>query len=243
MNSVCLATYNGERYIKQQVTSILMQLNSDDEIIVSDDHSTDNTLLILNEFDDKRIKIFINNKHRSVTSNFENSLSRASGDFIFLSDQDDVWVHNKVEICIKELQNVSLLVTDCFVINGNSDIIENSFFESYNSAAGIVKNFIKNTYLGNCMAFRKEVLDEVLPFPTGLHELNRFYIYHDIWIGLIANAKFRVSFLPEKLSYFRRHERNVSPTDSVKKSPNTLLKKIQARAILAYTLLQYFYKK
>ena len=90
MISVCMATYNGEKYIEEQLKSILSQLGENDEVIVSDDSSTDNTLAIVESFNDVRIKIFPNNKFHSPIFNFENALKQATGDYIFLSDQDDV---------------------------------------------------------------------------------------------------------------------------------------------------------
>ncbi|MDE5758415.1 MAG: glycosyltransferase, partial [Allobaculum sp.] len=92
MISVCIATYNGERYIETQIRSILDQLNEDDEIIISDDSSTDRTLDIIRSLNDSRIKLFAGNKFHSRTFNFENALKQATGDFIFLSDQDDIWL-------------------------------------------------------------------------------------------------------------------------------------------------------
>ena len=103
MISVCIATYNGEKYIREQLDSILPQLGLDDEVIISDDSSTDNTLKIIEEYNDCRIKIFSNNKFYSPILNFENALKKAQGDFIFLSDQDDIWKSNKVEVVMKYL--------------------------------------------------------------------------------------------------------------------------------------------
>ena len=110
MISVCIATYNGEKYIMDQVSSILPQLSEEDEIIVSDDGSSDKTLEILDSFSDSRIKVFTHIKEANpffkgaksiyATSNFENALSKCNGDIIFLSDQDDVWYPDKVKTCL-----------------------------------------------------------------------------------------------------------------------------------------------
>lgn len=101
MVSVCLATYNGEKYIRQQIESILPQLSAADEIVVSDDESTDQTVPILESFNDSRIHIYIHKRRNEkvvwdyATHNFENALSHAKGDYIFLSDQDDVFLPEK----------------------------------------------------------------------------------------------------------------------------------------------------
>lgn len=117
MISVCIATYNGEKYIKEQLLSILPQLGKKDEVIISDDHSTDNTLDIVKGLNDNRIKIVMNNREKGYTSNFENALSYAIGDYIFLSDQDDIWMSNKVDYCIAELKEYDLVVSDAILIN------------------------------------------------------------------------------------------------------------------------------
>ena len=98
MNSVCIATYNGEKFIEEQIRSILLQLDSHDEIVISDDHSTDKTIQIIKSINDDRIKIIYNKNNKGYTNNFENAISKASGDFIYLSDQDDVWKPTKVKV-------------------------------------------------------------------------------------------------------------------------------------------------
>ena len=115
MISVCVATYNGEKFIREQIESILCQLSSDDEIIVSDDGSTDGTIVIINCIGDKRIRIIEGPRKHSPTFNFENALKEAKGDYIFLADQDDVWKTNKVEVCMKWLQKYDCVVSDAEV--------------------------------------------------------------------------------------------------------------------------------
>ena len=95
--SVCIATYNGERYIREQLDSILSQLSLDDEVIISDDGSKDSTIEIISSYLDSRIKVFKNNGKHGYVGNFENALNHSSGDFIFLSDQDDIWELQKIE--------------------------------------------------------------------------------------------------------------------------------------------------
>src|SRR5674476_13034 len=115
MISVCLTTYNGEEYILEQIQSILCQIGNDDEVIISDDGSTDHTLKILNKQEDHRIKIYHNNNSKGIISNIENALTYAKGDIIFLADQDDVWLPNKVRICSEALINNNLVISDCYV--------------------------------------------------------------------------------------------------------------------------------
>ncbi len=229
MISVCIPTYNGEKFIYQQIISILSQINSDDEIIISDDGSTDKTLDIIKSFNDGRLKIFYNNKIKSkysfnlTTQNLQNALLKARGEIIFLADQDDVWIDNKIERCINYLKNgYDLILHDCAIVDQNNNLIDKSYFKLNNSTPGIFNNIVKNSYLGCCMAINKKVLNYALPFPKD--------IPHDIWIGLIAEEFTKVKFLQEILINYRRHGNNLSA--SGEKSSNTLLFKIKYRAII-----------
>ena len=227
MISVCLATYNGEKYIREQLDSILPQLNCDDEIVVSDDSSTDKTLQIVQSFDDPRIRIFPNNKFHSPIFNFENALKKANGEYIFLCDQDDIWLSNKIEMMKKYLGKYDLVVSDCKVVDANLNVLSESFFSTLHSGNGFCKNLIKNTYLGCCMAFRKEVLKYILPFPS-------LIAMHDIWIGLSVELNGKPYFLHEPLMLYRRHGGNVS--FGGEKSHFSLCYRIRYRLIMLYYL-------
>lgn len=206
MISVCMATYNGAKYLREQVDSILMQLGEEDELIVSDDGSTDDTIEILEGYNDNRIHIFYNNNRTGVVGNFEYALCQASGEYIFLADQDDVWINNKVEKCVAVLQNADLVVTDCYVTDSNLNIIEPSFFRSRGSRKGFWKNLFKNSYLGACVAFRADLLRIVMPIPPNLP------VYHEGWIASLADITGEVIFSDFKGIFFRRHENNTSCT-------------------------------
>lgn len=235
--SVCLASYNGARFIEKQLSSILMQLGVNDEVIVSDDSSTDDTVAIVKKINDQRIFLIENQKYKSAVLNFENALKKAQGEYIFLSDQDDVWKPNKVQRMLEVLKEVDLVVSDCDFIDDNGNIIGNSCFEMYHSGPGVLKNFVKNSYLGNCMAFNRKVLIRVLPFPFQLQKASRLLLFHDVWIGLIANLCYKVMFIPDKLSSFRRHTGNASPTEMSAKSPNSLSIKLTSRWLLLGALI------
>ena len=115
MISVCIATYNGQQFIREQIDSILCQLSSDDEIIVSDNGSADDTISIINSIDDKRIRIIEGPRKHSPILNFEKALKEAKGEFVFLADQDDLWKPNKVETCMKWLKKYYCVVSDAEV--------------------------------------------------------------------------------------------------------------------------------
>lgn len=203
--SVAMATYNGEKFIKEQVDSILSQLSNDDEIIVSDDRSTDNTIQILEGYNDSRIKIYTN-KNKGVISNFENAIYHCDNDIIFLCDQDDVWLPNKVQV-IKdyfiEYKDVNLILSDCYVTDGNLKVTNESFFKIRNSKRGILRNIIKNSYLGCAMVFRKELKPIILPMPKNTP-------MHDMWIGVLAEMTGKVLLVNDRLFYYRRHDFNVT---------------------------------
>ena len=219
--SVCMATYNGEKYIKEQLESILCQLGENDEIIISDDGSTDNTKSIIESFKDKRIKFFTNNGVKGVVSNFENSLNKSSGDYIFLADQDDVWLSNKVTTCLNRLKDFDLIVCNCKVVDGSLNVLHQSYFNLARSGRGFFKNIYRSTYLGCCLAFRRDILTDILPFPKKL------MMFHDWWIGFIAELKLNVYFENEPLMLYRRHINTTSNT--VGSSSNSLFFKIYSR--------------
>ena len=153
MISVCIATYNGALYIKEQLNSILPQLSDNDEIIISDDHSTDDTLQIIRSINDKRIKIFINQGEKGYTPNFENALQKALGEYIFLCDQDDIWMENKVSYCINELQSYDFIVSDAVIINSDGQATKDSFYKERIVYKSLIGNIYKFGYFRESSSF------------------------------------------------------------------------------------------
>lgn len=203
--SIVMATYNGETYIKEQIDTILLNMNDYDELIISDDGSTDNTTKIINEYKDNRIKL-IEGPRKGVKQNFANAIQKATGKYIFLSDQDDIWMENKMELVLKafEKNDVSVVIHDAEVIDENLKITIPSFFEYRNSGKGVIKNIYKNTYIGCCMAFDAILKKYILPIPNDIE-------MHDQWIGILGEIEAKGSlFLKEKLIKYRRHSNNVS---------------------------------
>ncbi len=232
--SVCLASYNGGKYIKEQLFSILDQIGENDELIISDDSSTDNTIEIIKNLNDKRIVLIEKQQFKNPIYNFENALNYCKGEYIFLSDQDDKWDDNKLEVTLKYLKNYDLIVSDCHVVNEKCDVIFDSFFALNGSKKGLLKNIVKNSYLGCCMAFRRRVLIKALPFPSSLP-------MHDWWLGLIGEMYFKTHFAPEKLIFYRRHQTNASSTSD--KSSNNIFKKFNLRIQMIRGLITTIYKK
>lgn len=223
-----MATYNGEKYIREQLNSILNQTVSVDEIIVSDDNSTDLTIKIIEEIKDSRISI-IYNKSKGYVSNFENALENATGDYIFLADQDDIWDEKKVEVIIPLFEEYDLINHDGYIVDKNGEkLFKDSYFEIMKSRKGIIKNIIRNTYLGCCMAFKREVLEKALRFSSK-------NVIHDIWLGIVAEKFGKVIFLEKKLLKYRRHGENAS--FSTEKSKRKFSEKIISRFYLIKNIL------
>jgi len=229
--SVCMATYNGEKYIAVQLESILKQLSESDEVVISDDSSTDNTIDIIKNFKDKRIRLYEHNRFYSPIFNFENALKKASGDIIFLSDQDDIWLDDKVAVMTKLLLSYDLVVSDCILIDGSGAVLNDSFFELRGSKAGVIHNLIKNCYVGCCMAFNRKILEKALPFPKAIP-------MHDMWIGMIGELFGKTYFCKEKLVKYRRHCKNESP--EIGKSKFGILRKLSFRSILICQLFKRY---
>lgn len=230
MISVCMASYNGAQYIKKQISSILKQLGENDELIISDDGSNDGTIEVINSFNDKRIVLLNHTRnenirkttypHYLVSSNYENALLHSSGDLIFLADQDDIWIDNKIETTISYLESYSMVMSDCFVINENDQIVSDSFLNSIALPRGLFRNVSRPIYHGCCMAFRREILSLALPFPKKM-------ILHDTWIGILAENFGDVKYIEDKLVMYRRHLKNSSFSEG--KSKNTIFFRIRYR--------------
>lgn len=233
MNSVCVATYNGERYIEAQLRSILAQIAESDEVIVSDDGSTDGTLEIIGSIGDKRIRVVHSTAHY-FRDNFANALRHAKGEIIFLSDQDDVWLDGKYDRCIAELKNVDLVCTNAKETDKDLNVINEDFFSVYHSGTGILKNSLNNTYYGACMAFRRKVLNEALPFPE-THEIG-----HDVWLGLVAEMTGTVRFIDTPYLLYRRHAGTVTNTNHLlTRSNRPLWRKLWSRIIMLYYVCKF----
>lgn len=226
--SVCIATYNGEKFIRKQLDSILSQLDVDDEIIISDDSSTDQTVNIIKGYKDKRIKIFANQNFRSPIYNFENAIIRSSGDFIFLSDQDDIWLSNKVRKILPLLERYDLVMSNAVVVDVSVGIIKEKLYVEC-PVRSFWYNLIKNPYTGCLLAFNKKVLDYVLPFPKKLP-------MHDIWIGLCCQSFSTVYFFDENLVLYRRHGMNVSSTSE--KSSLSYIYRLRYRIYMLWQIVK-----
>ncbi len=194
--------------MREQIDSILIQLEATDELVISDDASYDETIQIITSYRDPRIKLLKHNVAKGIARNFEHALKACLGDYIFLADQDDVWNKSKISTMLLSLKTHDLVICDCQITDEALRLTQPSFFANNGSRKGFIKNLFRNSYIGCCMAFRRTVLERALPFPTDIP-------IHDFWIGLTAELYFNIKFIPDTLVYHRRHESNASTTGSL----------------------------
>ena len=234
--SVAMATYNGEKYLLEQVESILSQLEGGDELVIGDDGSTDKTLEIIGEVanGDKRVRGLQGN-NLGVTRNFERIIKECNNELIFLSDQDDVWIANKVEVVKEHFlgeKDLTLLMSDLVVVDKELEVIHQSYMKAKSCSTGIIKNIGKNGYVGCALAFRKDLKSIILPFPKGIP-------MHDQWIGILAEMFGRTKMIGDKLVLYRRYEGNATSLTS--NSP--FLEKVTWRIKLCYCLIGRMFSK
>jgi glycosyltransferase involved in cell wall biosynthesis len=200
-----MAVYNGQEYLEEQLQSILKQLQPADEVVIVNDASVDRTISVINKFQDSRINLLENKINLGVVKTFEKSLNSASGDIIFLSDQDDIWLAGKVQKILAVFQahpDVTLVLSDAQIIDEKGKITADSFFEIRGEfVANPISNWIKSKHHGCTLAFRREMLEFFLPFPDDTP-------MHDIWIGIVNGIYGKAFYINEPLIQHRRHTSN-----------------------------------
>jgi len=203
-----MTVYNGRIFLSEQINSVLRELLPNDEIIIVNDASTDDSLEYLNSIKSDLVRVYTNNLNIGVLKSFERGLKLASREFIFLCDQDDIWIPGKREEFVKVFEldkSVSVVISDVQVIDANSDEISPSFMATRGGFnGGFMATLWRNRYLGCAMAFRREILAVALPIP-GIVPM------HDMWFGIIGKLFGKVVYLPRPFLKYRRHANNVSP--------------------------------
>ena len=210
--SVAMTTYNGEKYLPEQLGSILKQSRQVDELVVCDDGSVDNTVNILNEFSSTApfsVKIIINEKNLGSTKNFEKAMSICGGDIIILCDQDDIWLPDKVKV----LENIFSANPNCGMAFTNAMVVDEKnnpqggLWAHYNfgqkkqkqlRAGNGLNLFIGgNVVTGATAAVAKTFFEETIPFPASL--------VHDHWLATIAVLQNKLFFSDTITINYRRH--------------------------------------
>ena len=208
--SIAMATYNGQKYVKEQLDSFTNQTRQPDELIICDDASTDNTVKICKEFAKNAnfdVTIIENETNLGLAQNFGKAMSICTGDIVFLSDQDDVWFQDKIEVMIEALDHndYQLILHDLEYCNNKLELIGETTIERLNKYMNL-----QSAYgVGMAMVIRRELLDISLPIPK-----NKF-ISHDSWLAICASLIDSKYILEKPLAYYRRHEANVTKDMSV----------------------------
>lgn len=226
--SIAMCTYNGEKYLSQQLESILNQTYRNLEIIIVDDGSTDRTIEIMSEYQqkDERIKIFQNAHNLGFVQNFAKAISLCTGDYIALSDQDDIWKLEKIEKFVKEIGENLLIYSDAILIDNNNNKAERNLIEPYaNLISGKCnKAFLfSNCVSGNTMMFKRELLEYILPIPD--------VSFHDIWIAFIASTVGTIVFTEEAMIYYRRHNEQVTTRKTKSSKKKIILNRFKIKKI------------
>ncbi len=229
--SVGICTYNGEKYIAEQLQSILAQTVLPDEIILTDDVSKDNTVEIAREILQSSgipHTIVAHKEHQGILMNFVGCLDRCTGDIIFSCDQDDVWMPDKIESFLPHFENgCSFVYSNAKVVDSNRNSLQEDFWKCYGidfkaiSRKEFCSILLKNSCIAGCnMAFTKELYDKIAPIP--------YHFLHDSWVAICAPWFGEIAFVDKPLIEYRRHGNNVSAFYAEKKASEEPPKKPQA---------------
>jgi glycosyltransferase involved in cell wall biosynthesis len=236
--SIAMATYNGEQFLLEQLESILKQTYKNIEIIICDDNSTDTTLQILESYKKKLpITIIQNKKNYGIITSFENALNLCKGEFIALSDQDDIFFPEKLEILYKNIGKSLLIHSDSIVIDEFNNIIFSSHFKKFKDKNKYnFTDYLKgNNVTGNSVLFKKDLLQFALPFPKNIR-------IHDHYLAMCASYTNNIIYYPKTLQYYRQHKSNAI---GVKKSSyNNFLKNLKKdiRSYITFLKINKFKK-
>jgi glycosyltransferase involved in cell wall biosynthesis len=203
--SVALCTYNGGKFLKKQLQSICDQTYKNVEIVVVDDGSTDHTLSVISEFTGKaNIRLFRNDSNLGFIKNFEKAVSLCSGAYIALSDQDDIWLPEKIETLVKSSENTILTYSDAELIDHEDRPLHTSVSDLVNpvTLSNPLPLLINNCAPGNTLFFRKELLQYACPFPEK--------IFHDWWLLYVAACVGTISYVATPLVRYRQHGENIT---------------------------------
>lgn len=213
--SVCMATYNGDRFLGPQIESILRELEPQDELVVVDDASKDGTVAALEAFGDPRIRVHAREENRGYVKTFEEALGRATGDILMLSDQDDVWVPGRRALFVAALEDSAVAASNLVLLGSDEPLPNPLTRRPWRLHAAWSRQGTRNAlrifagmapYYGCAMAIRRDVVDRILPFPDYLDES------HDLWIALFGNAHRTMAHIATATIRRRIHDANASPS-------------------------------
>jgi glycosyltransferase involved in cell wall biosynthesis len=227
--SIALATYNGEKYLAEQLDTLVMQTYKNIEIIVSDDGSTDGTIEILKNYIEKYsfLHLYHNNAPHGIKKNFENALKYCKGTYIAFSDQDDIWMLDKIEKLIHSINDYSLIYHNSLFVDSNNNSLNKTFSTDLYRYSGHspLPFLINNSVSGHALMFHRKLLDIALPLPEAQH--------HDWWLTFRATDNGGVKYLDEILVRYRQHQ-NSSTDFLYLKSKEVDVEKIEKENVSWY---------
>ena len=204
--SVCMATYNGSAYVNEQLASILSQIGPNDEVIVADDASTDDTAAVVTALGDPRVTLLRTTQNQGHVRTFERAICAATSDYIFLADQDDVWTEGRVRTMLDALCRRPVVAGNVLLF-GDRTGPPRGRLRVTESGAGL-RNLARiltgsRRYLGSAMAFRRELMDVLVPIPGYVES-------HDVWLAMVGNLVGGVEHLEEVVLRRRLHGSNLT---------------------------------
>lgn len=228
-----MAVHNGGRFLGEQVGSILAQLHEDDELVIFDDASSDDSVALLEALGDARVKLYRNPSNLGIRVTFERGFALARHDIVFLSDQDDVWVAGKRDAFVAAFdddRSAVVVLSDSELIDSDGALISPSFMATRGGFRGDWwSTVVKNRYLGCSMAVRRSLFAFALPIPAGAP-------MHDMWLGAVGSIVGGVVYLPVIYLRYRRHGHNATP--STRRSiPVMLVRRVRFLFAIASRLL------
>jgi glycosyltransferase involved in cell wall biosynthesis len=203
--SIALCTYNGESFMRQQIDSILNQTYKNLEIIIVDDHSTDNSYTIAAEYaaKDSRVKCFLNDINLGYNKNFAKAVRLTTGSYIAISDQDDIWELNKIQRLLDNIGDHWLIFSNSAMINDAGELQEKKLLHNFNYGDRDFRGILLTNFVtGHTSLMAREFLDYIFPFPDAG--------YYDWWMGFIAIYHHKLIYLEEVLTIYRLHEKSVT---------------------------------
>ena len=220
--SIVLCCYNGEDFIKEQIDSLVNQTYPNLEIIISDDASSDSTFQIIEGYKtDRRVKLFSQSHNLGPSKNFEFAVRQSSGEFIAFSDQDDIWLPEKIEKLHGAIGDSFLIYCDSELVNEAGEKLNKKISELRNmyTGSGTMGFVFSNIVWGHAMMIDRKLLEFVLPIPAG--------IPHDIWIAFKATALTGIKYLDLPLTLYRQHRSASTKTIAVKAKPRSMAKRFE----------------
>lgn len=214
--SVAMASYNGEKYIGEQLDSIISQTYTNIEIVIVDDGSADNTVNIIKDYQTRYsfIFLFINEQNKGVTKTFERAAIESKGTFIAFCDQDDIWVTDKIETLVKEIGEHDAIYANSQLVDAAGNSLGRDFsaimkMQSYYSGTPFL---LSNTVPGHAVLAKAAFLKKIIPFPAEL--------FFDVWIAYNAGGNNGIKFINKVLVKYRQHESNTVGTGKSKNKKN-----------------------